>query len=250
MPVRARSRSSISAMTCLPERLIVRSSSSSRIDAVAGEAAVARERRRLVDQRRLDRVAHVGEIVELGDQRADERRLQLARARCVTRGIDGQRLLQADQIARPGGAERGARDQPLEILHRLAACRGTCRARWSGTRAPRPRRADRESARARRSGRSSHARSSRLPIDVTVRSISSSSDPVAAAFRALDDLEVLQRGRIDEQARRRAAGRRSRGRARGRPSASSRRCWTSAPAAATAAGRPSRPKPSRPAARS
>ena len=35
------------------------------------------------------------------------------------RGIDRERVLQADEIARAGGAERGARDQPLEILDRL-----------------------------------------------------------------------------------------------------------------------------------
>ena len=47
-----RSASSISAMSLLAPRLMPRSSSSSAIDAVADDAAVARERRRLVDQRR------------------------------------------------------------------------------------------------------------------------------------------------------------------------------------------------------
>ena len=50
------------------------------------------------------------------------------------------------------------------------------------------------------SGRSSHARSSRPPIAVTVRSISCSSDPVAAAVGRLEHLEVAQRRRVDEQA--------------------------------------------------
>ena len=49
------------------------------------------------------------------------------------------------------------------------------------------------------SGRSSHDRSRRLPIDVIVRSSSSSSDPVAPALRALEDLQVLQRRRIDQE---------------------------------------------------
>ena len=44
MPVRARSRSSISAITCRPERLIVSQIVELGIDAVAREAAVARER--------------------------------------------------------------------------------------------------------------------------------------------------------------------------------------------------------------
>ena len=64
-------------MTCLPERLIAAQLVELGVDAVAGEAAVARERRRLVDQRRSIAVAHVGQIVELGEQRADERRLQV-----------------------------------------------------------------------------------------------------------------------------------------------------------------------------
>ena len=50
------------------------------------------------------------------------------------------------------------------------------------------------------SGRSSQVRSSRLPIGVTVRSISSSSDPAAAAVHRLHDLEMLERRRIDLQA--------------------------------------------------
>ena len=73
-------------------------------------------RGRLVHQRALDLVAHVGEIVELGDQRADERRLEVGQHGAHA-GNDHERLLEADQVARPGGAERRAGDQPLEILH-------------------------------------------------------------------------------------------------------------------------------------
>ena len=174
--MRARSRSSISAMTCLPERLIVRSSSSSAVDAVAREAAVARERRRLVDERALDRVAHVGEIVELGDERADERRLQLGEHGADARH-DRERLLQADEIARAGRAERGARDQPLEVLNglerlaELAALGRPERELLDGVE-PIADRLER-----RRAAAAATTRSSRLPIDVTVRSSSSSSDP-------------------------------------------------------------------------
>ena len=119
MPVRARSRSSISAMICLPERLIARSSSSSRstpsrakppsrASAGGSSTSVASIASRTSD-----------EIVELGDERADERRLQLGEHACGRAGSTVERLLEADEIARSGGAERRARDQPLEILHRL-----------------------------------------------------------------------------------------------------------------------------------
>ena len=50
------------------------------------------------------------------------------------------------------------------------------------------------------SGRSSQARSRRPPIGVTVRSISCEQRSLAAALHRLDDLEVLQRDRIDQQA--------------------------------------------------
>ncbi len=50
------------------------------------------------------------------------------------------------------------------------------------------------------SGRSNQPRMSRPPIDVTVRSISSSSDPVRPPVVASDHLEIAQRGRIDHQA--------------------------------------------------
>ena len=122
MPVRARSASSISAMRCLPPRLMPRRSSSSGVDAVADDAAVARDQRRLVEQRAVERVADVGEIVELGDQAADERRLELVEHHAHARHR-GDRLAQRHEIARPGRAERGARDQPLDVVHGLAACR-------------------------------------------------------------------------------------------------------------------------------
>ena len=65
MPVRARSASSIAAIAVLPPRLIVAQLVELGIDAVANDAAVARERRRLVDDRAVDRVADVGEVVDL-----------------------------------------------------------------------------------------------------------------------------------------------------------------------------------------
>ena len=103
-------------MTCLPDRLMVRSSSSSastpsRVKppsrASAGGSSTS------VDSMR---VAHVREIVELG-QRAIERAAPADRpGRVRRRGTTRERLLQTDEIARTGGAERGAGHQPLEVL--------------------------------------------------------------------------------------------------------------------------------------
>ena len=47
-----------------------------RVHAVAREPAFARQRRRLVDQRRLNAVADVAEVVELRDERLEERRAE------------------------------------------------------------------------------------------------------------------------------------------------------------------------------
>ncbi len=86
------------------------------IHAVPGEAAIARQGRRLVVERRFDPVANVHEIVQLGEQRPDERRLQVRQHGPEPRD-DGERVLQADEIARARGAESGAGDEPLEILN-------------------------------------------------------------------------------------------------------------------------------------
>ena len=176
--MRARSRSSISAITCLPERLIVRSSSSSRIDAVAREPAFARERRRIVDERRFDQLADVRQVVELRD--AASRRAAPAdpRAPSAARGIDRERLLQADQVARTGGAQRGPGDQPLEILHaldgvaELAAFGRAKRELLDGVQPI----AGSASERQQRPEQPRRAAGG-CAIDVTVRSSSSSSDP-------------------------------------------------------------------------
>ena len=74
--------------------------------------------RRLVEQRLLERLADVGEVVELRDQAAHERRLKIVEQQLHAR--DGSdRLAQRNEIARPGGAERGATDQPLDVVNRL-----------------------------------------------------------------------------------------------------------------------------------
>ena len=177
-----------------------RSSSSSVSNAVADEAAVARERRRLV-VRSPPR-----------SSRARRRGRRARRAGCVTSGAwhsasstaqarhRRQRLAQArpDRAARRWPAPRAtsAARGPgrLQRLAQLAAI-GAC-----GTPAPRPRRGGRGSLRARSSGRSSQVRSSRPPIGVTVRSISSSSDPSRPPSVASTISRCFERGRIDEQA--------------------------------------------------
>ena len=69
-------------------------------------------------RRALDVVAHVDQIVERADERSRQRRLAAIEERRPRHGRN--RLLEADEIARPGIAERRARDEPLEILHTSA----------------------------------------------------------------------------------------------------------------------------------
>ncbi len=70
-----------------------------RVHAVAREPPFARQRRRLVDQRGFNAVADVAEVVELGDERLDERRAQGGQQLAHPRN-DRERLLQTHQIAR------------------------------------------------------------------------------------------------------------------------------------------------------
>ena len=88
------------------------------VHAVADAAAVARQQRRVVDDGRLDRLAHISHVVELGDQALDERRTAVRELGAQVRN-DGHRLPQRDQVARPGRAQGDARDQPFEVVHRL-----------------------------------------------------------------------------------------------------------------------------------
>ena len=180
MPVRARSRFlHLGDPLLAADRLMPRSSSSSAIDAVAHDAAVARDapaaRRAACARARRARPRRSSSSADEAPARAAPG----TRSRSMrTRGTARERLAQRHEIARPGRAERGARDEALDVVHRLQRFAQLTRARCRGTRSPRRRRADPGCARARRSGRSSHARSSRPPIGVIVRSISCSSDPV------------------------------------------------------------------------
>ena len=218
--MRARSASSISAMRCLPERLMPRSSSSSGIDAVANDAAVARQRRRLVE-RACARAASrsVGEIVEL------------RRPGCATSGACSS--LEQQRDARHGG-ERLAQRRPGRAGRR---CRATARATsrsmsWTAFSVSRSlarsvvRNANSSTASSRswmRSSDSSGRSSQRAQQPAAHRRhraidlVQQRSGP--AAVGAFDHLEVAQRRRIDRAGSRRRRGTRSRGRARDRPSA-------------------------------
>ena len=122
MPVRTRSR-----VFHLRDDLLARSADSAqlvelRVDAVAHEAAVPRQGRHLVGERRLDGVADVDQIVELAFERAHQRRLQLGEDDADA-GDAQNRLLEADEVARSGRTERGAGNKALQVLdglHRLA----------------------------------------------------------------------------------------------------------------------------------
>ena len=64
----------------------------------------------------LDRLADISQVVELGEQRADERRAEVAQQDARTRGMTDERFLEPDEIAGPGCAECRAGDETLEIL--------------------------------------------------------------------------------------------------------------------------------------
>ena len=113
-------------------------------------------------------------------------------------------MLEADEIARAGGAERRARHQPLEVLHRLdrvaelAALGGAEGELFDGVEAIANRLERDERAQQPRPQQAAADRGHRAIELVEQRS-------GAAAFRAFEDLEMLQRRRIDRAARRRAA---------------------------------------------
>ena len=71
------------------------------VHTVAREAAVAGHGRRLVDERPLDEVADVGEVVELRAEADQERRLHVAEDQLHPRHR-GQRETQRHQLARTG----------------------------------------------------------------------------------------------------------------------------------------------------
>ena len=147
---------------------------------------------------RVELVAQVGEVVELGDEAPDERRLQLVEQHAHARhGRD--RLPQRDEVARTGGAERGARDEALDVVHRLervAQLRALGRAERELLDGVEPildpLERDERPQQPRAQQPAAHRRHRAIDL-VQQRS-------GAAAVGGFDDLEVPQRGRIDEQA--------------------------------------------------
>ena len=116
MPVRARSRSSISGDDLLAGTADRLQLVELRVDAVARESAVARERRRLVDKRSLDGVADVGQIVELGHERTHERRLEGRRGSVRTRGMT------ASDVFRPTRSRGPAVPSAARATSRSRSC--------------------------------------------------------------------------------------------------------------------------------
>ena len=172
------------------------------VDAVADEAAVARQRRRLVDERPLDRVAHVHagrRARRAGSRRAAPAARRGLHARAASTQSD---CFSADEVAR-------ARPCPARRARRAA--RG--RARPSSASRNLPRSVVRKASSSTRvqpvadglerdeRAQQPRSRSSRPPIGVIVRSISSSSDPARVRRCDLDDLEVLERDRVDAAGR-------------------------------------------------
>src|SRR6185503_7682827 len=167
------------------------------IDTVANRAAVAGERRRLVQERRFEIAAQICQIVETSSQASDERRAEPVEQQADPRNRR-QRLTQRDQIAGTRGAERGAGHQPLHVVHRpervldfralggaerelfdrieaiLDALERQQRLQQPGPEQTPPHRRDRA-------------------VDLVEQRSG------AAAIRRLDDVEVLERGRVDDE---------------------------------------------------
>ena len=168
-----------------------------RVHAVAREPPFARQRRRFVDQGGLDAVADVAEVVELGDERLEERRAEGGQQLAHPRN-DRKRLLQTHQIARPGRPERRLRHQAFEVLDRLdgaaefAPIGGQKREFLDGVEPiaygiegeQRPQQPPPEQAAAnRRDG----------PVELVEQG------SFAAAFGSVEDLQMLERRPIDQQ---------------------------------------------------
>ena len=176
MPVRSRSRVSISAMICLPERLIVRRSSSSRstpsrtIPPSRASAGASSRTVRSIASRTSARSSSSATSEQTSGARSSASSVR-------TRGTIVSDCFRPRKSRGPGGAERD-RGRPADRdPGPLSGRRGTCRGRWFETPVPRRRRADRESVRARPAVRAATPAAAGCRSTVTVRSSSSSSDP-------------------------------------------------------------------------
>src|SRR5688572_33118253 len=84
----------------LPSRSAVRAELiKAGIDAVARKPAIAGERRRFVDQRAVDVVPQIGQLVERSGERTHQRRLQCIEQQ-LQPGNSGKRLSKSNKITR------------------------------------------------------------------------------------------------------------------------------------------------------
>ncbi len=198
MPVRARSASSIAAIAVLAAAADVAQPVQLGVEAVADDAAVARERpaARRRSRARSRRARRSARRSRRQARTSGACRLERASAEARQKR---QRLAERHEIARAGRAERDPRDQPLEIVHALQQL-AQLRPRSVDRNAKSSTASSRSWMRASvTSGRNSQWRSSRPPMAVTVRSIVVEQRAGASAVGALDDVEVPERDGIDQK---------------------------------------------------
>src|SRR2546425_4512882 len=94
-----------------------------RVDAVTRKAAVASEGGRLVDERSVDQVPYVEQLVELGEEAAEEGRADLLEDHFHARHRS-QRLFERHEVPWTGGPECRPCDQTLEGLYGLQPVAG------------------------------------------------------------------------------------------------------------------------------
>ena len=147
---------------------------------------------------RSSSLAQIGQVVEFGGEAAHERRLELVEQH-ANAGHGGKRLPERDEIPRAGGTECGAGNEPLDVVDRfqrvahlgaLGAPEGELLDRVETILNPierhqRPKQPGAEQAPAHRGDR---------PIDLVEQRSST------AAVSCVDDLEIPERGRIDDHA--------------------------------------------------
>ena len=168
------------------------------VDAVAREAAVARQRRRLVDERRSIRSRTSARSSSSASSERTQRRLQLRRAPSAARGMT------ASDCFRPTRSRGPAVPSAARATSRSRSCTALIASRNLPRSVVRNASSSTASSRSRigssaTSGRSSH--DAQQPAadrrDGAIELVEQRSG--ASAFGAFDDLEMLERGRIDEQ---------------------------------------------------
>jgi hypothetical protein len=88
------------------------------VDAVTNQASLTNQCGRFIDDRPLDGVPDICQVIELTDEASHQRRLECVEDQPHTRH-GRQRLSETHEIPRPGGSERGPRNQTLEVVDRL-----------------------------------------------------------------------------------------------------------------------------------